>query len=54
MKFLSFLTAVATALVSDDDERSLLDGSELIGDLNFRTDCFDCGTDPGGFDEEDL
>ena len=37
-----------------EDERSLLDGAELIGDLNFRTGEFDCGTDPGGYYEDDL
>ena len=54
MKFVTLLTAFAKALVTDDDERSLLDGSELTGELNFRTDRFDCGTDPGGFYEDDL
>lgn len=39
---------------AEDTERSLLDGSELIGDFNFRTDQFDCGTDPGGYYEDDL
>jgi hypothetical protein len=37
-----------------DEERSLLEGSEFIGEFNFRTDSFDCGTDPGGFYEDDL
>ena len=37
-----------------DEERSLLEGSEFIGELNFRTNQFDCGTDPGGFYEDDL
>ena len=54
MKLASLLTTFARALVPDDDERSLLEGSELTGDLNFRTDRFDCGTDPGGFYEDDL
>jgi hypothetical protein len=39
---------------SPDEERSLLEGSEFIGELNFRTNQFDCGADPGGFYEDDL
>lgn len=54
MKLVSLLTALARALAPDDEERSLFEGSELTGDLNFRTDRFDCGTDPGGFYEDDL
>ena len=45
---------VLLATPAIDEERSLLDGSELLGDMNCRTDHFDCGTDPGGFYEEDL
>jgi len=37
-----------------DAERSLLEGSEFTGEMNFRTNQFDCGTDPGGFYEDDL
>jgi hypothetical protein len=54
MKLSTFFRAFIKALAADTDERSLLDGSELIGDYNFRTDRFDCGTDPGGYYEDDL
>lgn len=54
MRLSCLLAALVRALESDDAERSLLDGSELIGDFNFRTNQFDCGTDPGGFYEDDL
>lgn len=54
MRIICLLAEFFRALVTDDGERSLLDGSELIGDFNFRTDRFDCGTDPGGFYEDDL
>ena len=37
-----------------DDERRLSDGAEGLGDMNFRTNRFDCGTDAGGFYEDDL
>ncbi len=42
------------ALATDDEQRSLLEGSSLTGEMNFRTDRFDCGTDPAGFYEDDL
>ena len=54
MKLVSFFAALLRAVVADDDVRSLLDGSALTGDMNFRTGRFDCGTDPGGFYEDDL
>ena len=54
MNFYSLFGTLAELIISGSKERSLLEGSELIGDLNFRTDRFDCGTDPGGFYEEDL
>lgn len=54
MNISSLLAALAELFLSEANERSLLEGSELIGDMNFRTDRFDCGTDPGGFYEEDL
>lgn len=50
----SLLVALTEEFLMDSNERSLLEGSELIGDMNFRTDRFDCGTDPGGFYEDDL
>lgn len=54
MNISSLLAALADLFHSETNERSLLEGSELTGDMNFRTDRFDCGTDPGGFYEEDL
>ena len=54
MNISSLLAALAELFLSETNERSLLEGSELIGDMNFRTDRFDCGTDPGGFYEDDL
>lgn len=53
----SFIGAALRTLLKAptiDEERSLLEGSEFIGELNFRTNQFDCGTDPGGFYEDDL
>jgi hypothetical protein len=54
MNLSSLLAKLAEVLLSETNERSLLEGSELTGELNFRTDRFDCGTDPGGFYEDDL
>lgn len=48
------LAAVMDVLAGDEDERSLLEGSAWTGDMNFRNDRFDCGTDAGGFYEDDL
>jgi hypothetical protein len=36
------------------DDRPQTDGSELVGDHNFRTGRMDCGTDPHGLYEDDL
>jgi hypothetical protein len=36
------------------EERSLYEGSEMLGDMNFRTGEFDLGLDPGGLYEDDL
>lgn len=33
-------------------ERPLADGSEMMGDYNFRTSKIDCGTDPFGWYED--
>lgn len=33
-------------------DRPLGDGSEMMGDYNFRTDKIDCGTDPFGWYED--
>ena len=54
MMIKSLLAAIVRAFQDESEEPSLLDGSELTGDKNFRTDRFDCGTDPAGFYEEDL
>jgi hypothetical protein len=54
MNLSSLLAKLAEVLLSETNERSLLEGSELTGDMNFRTDRFDCSTDPGGFYEDDL
>jgi len=35
-------------------ERPLADGSDLIGDHNFRTGRADCGNDPIGWYEDDF
>ena len=52
------LRAVADSLVTGTEssslDRPLSDGSELIGDYNFRTGKLDCGTDPNGWYEDDL
>ena len=48
MNLSSLFAALAEAFIAETNERSLLEGSELIGDMNFRTDRFDCGTDPDG------
>lgn len=44
----------ALAAVASEDERSLYDGSDMCGDLNFRTNRMDCGQDSGGLYEDDL
>lgn len=54
MKINGLLSALINALIADDETRSLFEGSSLTGDMNFRTGRFDCGTDPGGFYEDDL
>lgn len=54
MSMMDLLVRLLGALASDDEPRSLLEGSSLTGDMNFRTDQFDCGLDPGGFYEDDL
>ena len=55
VKLVRFLVApLVESIVDHQDERSLLEGSEWTGDMNFRTGRFDCGTDPGGFYEDDL
>lgn len=36
------------------DDRPQIDGSEFVGDHNFRTDRMDCGTDAYGWYEDDL
>jgi hypothetical protein len=54
---LRWITAVLSSLLDasdSDEERSLYDGSEMIGDMNHRTNRMDCGQDAGGFYEDDL
>ncbi len=50
------LHLVANGVVTEpsSSERPLSDGSEMIGDYNFRTSKMDCGTDPSGWYEDDL
>ena len=51
-----FLQLVADSVESDSsqDDRPQLDGSDLMGDYNFRTGRLDCGVDPYGWYEEDV
>ncbi len=53
-----FLGAIVGVLASADDsetsDRPQGDGSDLIGDYNFRTSKYDNGTDPYGWYEDDL
>ena len=54
---LHWIATILECLVIDadsDEERSLFDGSEMIGDMNLRTHRMDCGQDAGGFYEDDL
>ncbi len=39
---------------SSQDDRPQLDGSDLMGDYNFRTGRLDCSVDPYGWYEEDV
>ena len=50
------LTVLGSLVDASDpnEERSLHDGSEWIGELNHRTGQMDCGQDPGGLYEDDL
>lgn len=50
-----FLQRVADGLDPDSsrDDRPQLDGSDLMGDYNFRTGRMDCGVDPYGWYEDD-
>ena len=55
--FGQFLRLVADGLTPDSDspagDRPQLDGTDLMGDYNFRTDRLDCGVDPYGWYEDD-
>ena len=54
---LHWIATVLECLVAkdgSDEERSLFDGSDMIGDMNHRTHRMDCGQDAGGFYEDDL
>ncbi len=46
--------SVATETELSSLERPLTDGSDLIGDHNFRTGRADCGNDPIGWYEDDF
>ncbi len=46
--------SVATEIESSPLERRLSDGSELMGEYNFRTSKMDCGSDPIGWYEDDV
>ena len=46
--------SVATETELSSLERPLTDGSDLIGDYNFRTGRADCGNDPIGWYEDDF
>ena len=50
-----FLQRVADGLDPDSShgDRPQLDGSDLMGDYNFRTGRMDCGVDPYGWYEDD-
>ena len=51
------LRRVADGLALDTEsssgDRPQLDGSDLMGDYNFRTGRLDCGLDPSGWYEDD-
>ena len=44
--------SVATETESSPLDRRLSDGSELMGEYNFRTSKMDCGSDPIGWYED--
>jgi hypothetical protein len=46
--------SVATETESSPPDRRLSDGSELMGEYNFRTSEMDCGSDPIGWYEDDV
>ena len=50
------LRLVANSVVteSSSSERRLSDGSELMGEYNYRTSKMDCGSDPIGWYEDDV
>lgn len=54
----AFLATVLGMLASTDKseakDRPLSQGSDLIGEHNFRTGRLDSGTDPDGWYEEDM
>lgn len=51
-----FLRRLVDGIGSDasPDDRPQLDGSDLMGDYNFRTGRMDCGVDPYGWYEDDV
>lgn len=57
IKPLRWIAEFLEVLLTPDNselERSLFDGSEMMGDMNHRTHRMDCGQDAGGFYEDDL
>ena len=42
------------ASASEPSKRAQLEGTDLIGDYNYRTTTMDAGTDPCGWYEEDM
>ena len=51
-----FLRRLVDGIDSDalPNDRPQLDGSDLMGDYNFRTGRMDCGVDPYGWYEDDV
>ena len=49
-------TVTGILFIADDDseDRPMSNGSDLIGDYNFRTGKMDAGADSDGWYEEDL
>jgi len=54
MRWIATILEYLVVAGTPDEERSLFDGSEWIGELNHRNGRMDCGLDPGGLYEDDL
>jgi hypothetical protein len=52
--FCSVIHSIASGFDQSVNSRPLADGSELVGDYNFRTHKMDSGADPYGWYEDDL